>query len=160
VKKFNVAGFSFGITSGIITTLGLLVGLYEGTHSYLAVIGGILTIAIADAFSDALGMHVSVESQLCKKGDIWGSTFSTFAAKFLVALTFAVPIFFMSLQNAVMVDVFWGMALLCTLSYMIARKEREKPMRVVAEHLAIGLVVIIIAYFVGIWIANTFGSLA
>ena len=47
-------GFSFGFTSAIITTLGLMVGLNAGTHSRLVVLGGILTIAIADAFSDAL----------------------------------------------------------------------------------------------------------
>jgi len=54
---------SFGLTSGIITTLGLIVGLHSGTHSKLAVIGGILTIAMADALSDALGIHVSEESE-------------------------------------------------------------------------------------------------
>ena len=47
-------GMSFGLTSGIITTLGLIVGLHSGTHSKLAVIGGILTIAMADALSDVL----------------------------------------------------------------------------------------------------------
>ena len=52
-------GFSFGITSGIITTLGLMVGLNSSTNSKVAVIGGILIIAIADAFSDALGIHIS-----------------------------------------------------------------------------------------------------
>jgi len=57
-------GFSFGLTSGVITTLGLLVGLNSGTHSKLVVIGGILTIAIADAFSDALGIHISELFQL------------------------------------------------------------------------------------------------
>lgn len=56
-------GFSFGLTSGIITTLGLMVGLHSGTHSKLVVIGGVLIIAIADAFSDALGIHVSEESE-------------------------------------------------------------------------------------------------
>ena len=56
-------GFSFGLTSGIITTLGLIVGLNSGTGSKLVVLGGILTIAIADAFSDALGIHISEESE-------------------------------------------------------------------------------------------------
>ena len=51
-------GFSFGLTSGIITTLGLIVGLNSGTRSRLAVVGGVLTIAIADAFSDASGIHL------------------------------------------------------------------------------------------------------
>lgn len=52
----------FGLTSGIITPSGLMVGLNAGTHSKQIVLGGILLIAIADSFSDALGMHVSEES--------------------------------------------------------------------------------------------------
>ena len=56
-------GFSLGLTSGIITILGLIVGLNSGTHSQLAVIGGILTIAIADSLSDAMGIHISEESE-------------------------------------------------------------------------------------------------
>jgi len=50
-RSFRI-GFSFGLTSGIITTLGLMVGLYSSTNSQLVVIGGILTIAIADSLSD------------------------------------------------------------------------------------------------------------
>ena len=56
-------GICFGLTSAVITTLGLMVGLHSGTHSRLVVLGGILTIAIADAFSDALGIHMSEESE-------------------------------------------------------------------------------------------------
>jgi hypothetical protein len=56
-------GLSFGLTSGIITTLGLMVGLNSSTNSKLVVIGGIMTIAIADSPSDALGIHVSEESE-------------------------------------------------------------------------------------------------
>ena len=63
MKHSIKTGFSFGLTSGIITTLGLMVGLQSGTHSQLAVIGGILTIAVADAFSDALGIHIAEESE-------------------------------------------------------------------------------------------------
>lgn len=55
-------GLSFGLTSAIITTLGLMVGLNAGTHSVSVVIGGVLTIAIADSLSGALGIHVSEES--------------------------------------------------------------------------------------------------
>ncbi len=63
MKHSIKTGLSFGLTSGIIKTLGLMVGLHSGTHSKIAVIGGILTIAIVDAFSDALGIHVSEEAE-------------------------------------------------------------------------------------------------
>jgi len=59
IKHSLKTGFSFGLTSGIITTLGLIVGLNSSTRSKLVVLGGILIIAIADAFSDAFGIHVS-----------------------------------------------------------------------------------------------------
>ena len=49
MKHPFTTGLSFGTTSGVITTLGLIVGLHSGTHSALAVIGGIITIAIAPA---------------------------------------------------------------------------------------------------------------
>ena len=39
VKKEINSGFSFGLTSGVITTIGLMIGLYSGTNSKLAVIG-------------------------------------------------------------------------------------------------------------------------
>jgi hypothetical protein len=86
-------GFSFGITSGVITTLGLMVGLHSGTHSKFIVIGGILTIAIADAFSDALGIHISEESEgKHNSREIWESTICTFFAKFVFSLIFIIPI--------------------------------------------------------------------
>ena len=55
-------GLFFGATSGVITTLGLITGLNSGTHSLTAVLGGILVIAVADAMSDALGIHLAEES--------------------------------------------------------------------------------------------------
>ena len=79
LKHSLTVGFSFGMTSGIITTLGLMVGLNAGTQSKLAVIGGILTIAIADAFSDALGIHISEESEgRHTHKQIWAATLATF----------------------------------------------------------------------------------
>lgn len=102
-------GISFGLTSGVITTLGLMVGLHSGTHSRAIVIGGILTIAIADAMSDALGIHVSEESK--NSGPtrlIWEATLATFAAKFLVSLTFVVPVIFGPLEHAIVMSIVWG----------------------------------------------------
>ncbi len=63
MKEQWKAGVSFGLTSGAITTMGLMVGLHSGTHAKLAVMGGVVTIAVADAFSDALGVHIHEEAE-------------------------------------------------------------------------------------------------
>lgn len=151
-------GFSFGITSGIITTLGLIVGLESGTHSKAVVIGGILTIAIADAFSDALGIHVSEESE-CRHTtkEIWISTLSTFFAKFIFAMTFIIPILLLQLTAAIIVSIVWGLSLLGIISFYLAKQEKTKPWKVIMEHLLIALVVIVATHYVGEWIGGRFG---
>jgi len=148
-------GFSFGLTSGIITTLGMIVGLHSSTGSQLIVIGGILAIAVADAFSDALGMHISEEAEnKHSHKEIWQATFSTFGAKFFFALTFIVPILLLPLQTAIIASIAYGLTLIAVFSALMARGQKQKVHRVVLEHISIAVAVIIITHFVGDWIAT------
>lgn len=155
MKNSFKTGIAFGLTSGAITTLGLMVGLHAGTHSRLAVIGGILTIAIADAFSDALGIHISKESENAYTNkQVWASTVSTFLSKFLFALTFLIPVFLLDLPMAILVSLIWGISILAFLSYLIAKAQQEKPWKVIFEHLGIAVVVIAITHMAGSWISS------
>ena len=148
-------GISFGLTSGVITTMGLMVGLNSGTHSRLAVLGGILTIAVADAFSDALGIHIAEESENTHTSwEIWQATIATLISKFLFALTFAVPVLLLDLSTAVAVSVVYGLTVLAVLSYFLARDQKENPMKVIAEHLGIAVAVIVITHLTGKWVAT------
>jgi len=158
MKHSIKTGLSFGSASGIITTLGLMVGLHSGTHSKIAVLGGILTIAIADAFSDALGIHISEESEnKHTTKEIWESSISTFFSKFIFALTFIIPVLLFELSTAILVSVIWGLSILGIISFSITREQKTKSWKVVAEHLIIALVVIVITHYVGDWISSTFG---
>jgi VIT1/CCC1 family predicted Fe2+/Mn2+ transporter len=157
MKNSFKIGLSFGLTSGVITTLGLMVGLNSGTHSRLVVIGGILTIAIADAFSDALGIHISVESSNTSEKEIWESTISAFLTKLVFASTFIVPALLLELSTAVIASIIWGLSLLSILSYKVAKSQGTKPWKAVAEHLTIAVIVIVLTHYVGLWISLTFG---
>jgi len=138
------------LTSAIITTLGLMVGLHSGTKSRLVVIGGILIIAIADAFSDALGIHISEESENKHATvEIWEATIATFFAKFIFASTFIVPLLLFPLNTAIIVSVLYGLILLSLFSLFMAREQGERPWKVIAEHLLIAVVVVIVTHYVG-----------
>ncbi|MCK4636504.1 MAG: VIT1/CCC1 transporter family protein [Methanomicrobia archaeon] len=151
-------GFCFGLTSGIITTLGLMVGLNSSTHSKSIVVGGILVIAIADALSDAMGIHMSEESEnKHTPKEIWESTLATFLSKFVFALTFIVPILLFQLSTAIIVSIIWGLSLLGIFSFYIAREQKTNPLKVVAEHLILASIVIIITHYVGDWVSSVFG---
>ncbi len=150
-------GFSFGMTSGVITTMGLMIGLFSGTSSKSIIIGGILTIAIADAFSDALGIHISEESENVHTGkEIWMSTIMTFLSKFLFASTFIIPFLFLNLILAVYVNIFWGFLVLGIASYYLAKIQKESKIKVILEHILIAIFVIIISHFIGVFISKKF----
>ena len=151
------SSLGFGFASGVVTTLGLMMGLAFGTHSESVVIGGIITIAIADALSDALGMHISKETGFIRSvKEVWESTFYTFLSKLLTALSFVIPLLLFDLSLAIWVNIAWGAVILIVLSVVIARYHKFNIWHVVLEHLAVASVVVVASYFVGEWISRIF----
>lgn len=151
------AGVGFGLTSGVITTLGTILGLYSTTNSKLAIIGGILSIAIADAFSDSLGIHVSQEAEdHHPEKEVWESTVSTFAGKLIIALTFVIPALFLSIKLAVIASIIWGFFLLTVFNFYLAKSVNKNYCKIITEHLIITVFVITTTYFVGLFIRNFF----
>lgn len=159
MKLSILKGFSYGLTSGVITTLGLMVGLHSSTHSKLAVVGGILVIAVADAMSDALGIHISeeAENQHSEK-EIWEATIFTFLSKFIVAGTFIIPLFLLAFNLAIITSIAWGLSLITIFSLIMAKSQNNKPLKVITEHLLITLVVIALTHYLGDWVGTSFGA--
>jgi vacuolar iron transporter family protein len=155
MRQALTTGISFGLTSGVITTLGLIVGLHSGTHSTLAVTGGVLTIAVADAMSDALGIHIAEESNPQHSSHrVWQATLATFAAKLVMALTFLVPLLVFTLGTAIVVSIVWGFAVLSLLSWRLARVQGVPAWRVIGEHLLIAAIVVVSTHLLGDWLAG------
>jgi VIT1/CCC1 family predicted Fe2+/Mn2+ transporter len=151
-------GLFFGATSGVITTIGLIVGLNSGTSSITAVLGGILVIAVADAMSDALGIHLAEEANPdTTHAHVWAATIVTFITKFVFSISFAIPLLLLPLGTAVVASVVWGMLVIVVLSYFLARSQNESPVAIIAEHVGIAALVVILSHYIGVWVAITFG---
>jgi VIT1/CCC1 family predicted Fe2+/Mn2+ transporter len=151
-------GLFFGATSGVITTIGLIVGLNSGTQSVIAVLGGILVIAVADAMSDALGIHLAEESDpSTDHSHVWSATIMTFVTKFVFSISFAVPLLLLPLGPAVIASVVWGLLVIVVLSYLLARSQKERPLYIIGEHLGIAVLVLVLSHYIGVWVAATFG---
>lgn len=132
-----------------------MVGLHSSTNSTSVVIGGILLIAIADAFSDALGIHISEESENKHSTlEIWEATLVTLASKCFFALSFIIPILLFDLSTAIIVSIVWGLLLIMLFSYYTAKKEHVQPYKSVLEHLVIASFVIVVTHYIGDWIAT------
>jgi VIT1/CCC1 family predicted Fe2+/Mn2+ transporter len=114
-------------------------------------------IAIADAMSDALGMHLSEESssRVTNRRQIWESTISTFVFKFIFASIFIIPFLFFDLKIAMQICILMGLLILGIFSYYIAKKHKTNPVAVILEHVVIAIIVIILTYYVGVFV-NSF----
>ncbi len=151
-------GLFFGATSGVITTIGLIVGLNSGTKSVIAVLGGILVIAVADAMSDALGIHLAEEADPNTDHlHVWSATIATFLTKFIFSISFAVPLLLLPLGPAVVVSVIWGLLVIVVLSYFLAKSQDESPLMIIGEHAFIAVLVIVFSHYIGVWVAAHFG---
>ncbi|OGC68470.1 hypothetical protein A2364_02370 [candidate division WWE3 bacterium RIFOXYB1_FULL_43_12] len=154
-----MAGVGFGTASGIITTLGMIVGLYSSSSDRLAIIGGIFTVSVADALSDALGEHISEESKKHPSiVDVRNITISTFFSKLLIGLSFVIPFILLPINSAVVISVIYSALVLTMLSLRISKRTGQNRYEVITEHLLIGLAVVIITFFLGKWVETAFDN--
>ncbi|HDQ88679.1 MAG TPA: hypothetical protein ENN92_00830, partial [candidate division WWE3 bacterium] len=150
-------GLGFGLTSGIITTLGTIIGLNAATQSKTAVIGGILTVALADAFSDALAIHITEESTGNHDSSyLWKATFSTFFFKMVFALSFVLPFLVLEYGLAILVCLVWATLVIGIFSFITAKKREESAIKAVLEHLIVGGLVVGATQIVGSVISEVF----
>lgn len=150
MKRALLHGLGFGLTSGVITTLGMMVGMYSGTHLKGVVLTSIVLIAVADGLSDAFAIHISEETDKNNsKTNVRLSAFSTLFAKLLMGLLFSVIVWLLPLQTAIIVNVIIGFTILGFFSALMARRNNRIIYRSVSEDLLIGLIVIVIGYYLG-----------
>lgn len=158
MKESIKEGMGFGLTSAVLTTLGLLIGLSSTTQNKMIIIGGILTIAVADAFSDGLGVHISQESNKKNKiRHIWRATFSAFFTKIIIGLSFLVPVIIFSVNIAIIISIIYGLFLLLIFSYFLAVSRNESVRGAIFEHLSIAFIVIVATRIIGLLVSGFLG---
>ncbi|MGQ9847695.1 MAG: hypothetical protein ACUVQP_09405, partial [Bacteroidales bacterium] len=143
--------FAFGITSGVMTTMGIIIGVWFGAKERIAVIAGIFAVAASDSFSDAMAMYTD-EKMKGKINEIKAlkKAFATFFFKAIMALTFAIPFIVIPEKNlilAIAIDIFWAVFVIFIFSLQIAAVEYFPPVKTPAKTI---IRQIAIAIFIGI----------
>jgi len=142
--------FVYGISSAVLTTLGIMIGLNSATASLTAVIGGIVAVAISDSLSDSMGIYTSKKSERgISDSTAFKSALNTFFGKLVFTLTFIIPFIFFPILTAIYVCVIWGLILLSFISIQIAFVQQESMLKTIVKNIAFATIIIIISYFVG-----------
>jgi VIT1/CCC1 family predicted Fe2+/Mn2+ transporter len=149
LKSVLPTRFSFGVTSAIITNLGLIVGFDSLTNPKSSIIRSMLVIAVADNISDSLGMHVYQESQKLSRKEVMASTFSNYGTRLLASLVFILLIALLPMPIATLIALIYGLGLLVLTSYFIARDSNTPVVKAVLEHIVVAVLVILVSDWLG-----------
>jgi len=90
MKEAFKKGIGFGVSSAVIATLAIIVGLHAGTNLKNAVISAVLVIAFADSLADSLAVYLSEkENKGITTKAIWLTTLMAFLSKLIFAICFS-----------------------------------------------------------------------
>jgi hypothetical protein len=97
----KVGELTFWITSGVLTTVGVVMTVSSATDDRLSVIAAVAAIAVADGCSDAFGMYLarSAERGATPKQAL-RYALGTLMGKALLPLTFLVPLLLLPLTGS------------------------------------------------------------
>ncbi len=59
----NPRAFSFGSTSAVVTSMGLIIGLGTATAQVSTIVSALLIVGVADNISDSLSIHMYQEAE-------------------------------------------------------------------------------------------------
>lgn len=142
-------GVNFGLISGILVTIGIVVGLVSAGSSKEIIMSAVLVVAFADAFSDSLGIYLS-NNNPGEKAGVWQSLSIAFFAKLIVASTFLIPLFLAANKVAMVICVAWSALLLIFVGYYLNLGDEKKNfVATIVKYLIILVLVSLISYYIG-----------
>ncbi|HUI90160.1 MAG TPA: hypothetical protein VLX61_15685 [Anaerolineales bacterium] len=152
----NLTNYIFGGSAAIITEVSLIVGLGAARASKGAILGGLLTIALADNISDSLGIHMYKESEGCEKRLSLLATILNFLSRLVICLSFVAIVLLFPISQAITVGIVWGLLLLTFISYLITKSNHESSISEIIRHVLVAIIVILLSRYVGDLIAEAF----
>ena len=144
---------SYGGTAAIVTSTALINGLSAADATKPVIVSALLIAALADNLTDALSVHIFQESERLDQKDAFTGTITNFLTRLLLCLSFVLLVGLFPLAYAGNVSIVWGMVLLATLTYLVARERKVNPHLEVVKHVAVAAAVIIVSIVIGHWIA-------
>ena len=151
----SMHGAAFGIVDGVITVLGLTLGVSALSPDRTVILVAGVSVGIADGLANSAGFFVSEEvatehgiSNHTKKA-IYASSISCFAATLVAVLFPTIPYLFAKIAIARVVSIMVGLSLLFVFGVIHARFSHESPIKEGLKLVAIGAIADAICFAIG-----------
>jgi hypothetical protein len=110
-----------------------------------------------DNLTDTLSIHTFQESEQLNQKNAFTGTITNFITRLLLSISFVFLVGLFPLEHVDKVAIVWGMLLLATLTYLVARERKTKPMLEVVKHLLVASAIIIASKLIPPWIGALLG---
>jgi len=145
----GIHGAMFGLMDGIITTIGVVLGMSAFGNQPTLIIAA-MAAALANSIANAAGVHVGTESsRMFSQDHVMLSTAYAFLSTLVVSITVIIPHFFLPLIQATWLSVAVGAVILGAMGFFVARYRNRTPWKIILEYVAIGLIVSLVTYLGG-----------
>jgi VIT1/CCC1 family predicted Fe2+/Mn2+ transporter len=152
----KLENYILGSSAAIITNVSLIVGLGSAQAGKGPILGGLLTVALADNISDSLGIHLYKESEGFGERQSSLATVLNFLSRLLVSLSFIDIVLIWPTSQAIIIGIVWALLLLTLISYLITRRNHENSISEILKHVLIAVIVIVLSRCIGSLIADYF----
>lgn len=132
-------GLIFGVSSGVITTSGVLSGLVQTSISPIILIVTVVSLAISDGVAESYGLFISKKVE--KPKDNGGGPVKSFLGllftKMFVVLSFLIPLLFsrkLGYYKNMVWPILWGLLILTLIDYYASRLRKEKLLPYLIKH--------------------------
>ena len=112
-------GISFGVVSSTMTVLGVSLGTWASGGKIAALIATILGLSISNSFADAFSIYLA-NTATSDANIALSSALVTGAIELLLPFIFTIPLIFLKLKTAIIVNVILGFLIIAFMGYYVS----------------------------------------
>ena len=162
-------GVAFGTMDGLITILGVVIGIASATQSSGAVIISGLVAGLANAFGNSFGFyaselaeraeHIQENQHVSSMTETRRSTLLAFAHSLASTLVVVAPFVIFALMYAMIASLILALALLFALGAVVGKLSHASPWKFGFRYVLLGLAGATLSFMVGAAVGNALGRL-
>lgn len=154
----TITDLTFGVTSGLMTAVGILIGVYSANPSKLFVASALLALAISDSPSEAFAMYNSKISEGSSPAMAMKYALCAMSGNIIIPLVFLLPLFFLTLSATVSFNLILAAVILITLSTAHSLANQESVFKNVSKNLLLAVGIVVAAHLAGNFVAWAFSQ--
>ena len=134
--------------------MGMIIGFGVASISKPTIIAGLLIVGLADNVTDSLSIHIYQESERLEQQAAFRATVGNFATRLIISLSFVILVVWFSSTGMLLACLIWGVLLLTTLTWFVAKNRNANVSTEVLKHLAVAAAVIAASLGTGAFIST------